>query len=154
MPLETLWNTRICVSRLDFLADSHFHSNYISSDALVGKMPHVDQCSPGTSAMTAAARPNGIWRMDTVGPTKTKSLHGFYHNTTWACFFLAMIVSPMAIMIVLQLSFLKFKSTGMQTLLGFMSFMEIPVCSTVTMLWLISARATAFREAHGIAQPV
>ncbi len=43
MPLETLWNTCKCVSGLDFLANSHFPRNYISSDAMVGKMPHVDR---------------------------------------------------------------------------------------------------------------
>jgi hypothetical protein len=40
-----------------------------------------------TSTLTAATRPYEIWHMDTFGPTKTKSLHGFYYNTTWKCGF-------------------------------------------------------------------
>jgi hypothetical protein len=82
MPLDTLWNTRKCVCGLDFLEDSHFPPNYISSDAMVGKMPHVDHCPPSTSAITAATRPNEIWHMDTFGLTKTRTLHGYQHNTT------------------------------------------------------------------------
>jgi hypothetical protein len=42
----------------------------------------LDDALLATSAMTAATRLDEIWHMDTFGPTKTKSLHGFYNTTT------------------------------------------------------------------------
>jgi hypothetical protein len=58
------------------------------------------------------------------------------------------IVSHTAI--ILPLSALKFKSAGMQTLLGFVSFMEIPACSAVTMLRSISLPVLFHFVKHGV----
>ena len=76
LPLATLWETRKCVSGLEFLKNSHFSRNYVSGDAMIGKMPHVDIPSSSNSTLTSPTCPNEVWHMDTFGPTKTRSLHG------------------------------------------------------------------------------
>jgi hypothetical protein len=106
------------VRGLDFLED--FHSNYISSDATVGKMPHVDRCPPSTSVITAATRPNesGIWtRLVRRRPDP----------------YMVIIIPPLGLVDIQaiasltvtapRLSLLKSKNTGMLILLGFASFM-------------------------------
>ena len=82
IPLATLWETRQCVRGLEFLRESHFPRNYVSSDVMVGKMTHVDMPK---STGTRPSRPNEVWHMDTLGPTKTRSAQGFYYNTTFTC---------------------------------------------------------------------
>ena len=82
IPLATLWQTRQCVRGLEFLSESHFPRNYVSSDVMVGKMTHVDIPK---STGTRPSRPNEVWHMDTLGPTQTRSAQGFYYNTTFTC---------------------------------------------------------------------
>ena len=89
-PLQTLWETRKVVTGLESLADAHFPRNYVSGDALVGKSTSSDQPS---STTTVASRPNEIWHVDTVGPTKTTSVHGYRYNTTFTCGFSGFVLS-------------------------------------------------------------
>ena len=47
---------------------------------MVGKMTHV---RVPKSTDNKASRPNEIWHMDTMGPSRTKSIQGFNYNTTF-----------------------------------------------------------------------
>ena len=89
-PLQTLWETRKVVTGLESLADSHFPRNYISGDVLIGKSKTADQ-PPSTG--TVPSRPNEVWHVDTVGPTKTVSVHGYRYNTTFTCGFSGYVLS-------------------------------------------------------------
>ena len=89
-PLQTLWDTRKVVTGLESLADSHFPRNYVSGDVHVGKSTKADQPS---STMTVPSRPNEVWHMDTVGPTKTTSVHGYRYNTTFTCGYSGYVLS-------------------------------------------------------------
>jgi hypothetical protein len=72
------------------LADSHFPRNYISADVRVGKSTVADQPSPTT---TVPSRPNEVWHMDTIGPTKTTSVHGYRDNTSFTCGYTGYVLS-------------------------------------------------------------
>jgi hypothetical protein len=89
-PLQTLWDTRKVVTGLESLADSHFPRNYISADVRIGKSTVADQ--PSTSD-TIPSRPNEVWHMDTIGPTKTTSVHGFRYNTSFTCGYTGYVLS-------------------------------------------------------------
>ena len=129
-PLQTLWDTRKVVTGLEFLADSHFPRNYVSGDVHVGKSTKADQPS---STMTVPSRPNEVWHMDTVGPTKTTSVHGYRYNTTFTCGYSIPAMFSRMVML-LRLKFQNFKSVGMPILRVFESFMENRVFSVVIML--------------------
>ncbi len=43
--------------------------------------------------MTVPTRPNEIWRMDTLGPTKTTSVHGYRYNTSFTCGYSGYVLS-------------------------------------------------------------
>ena len=81
-PLQTLGDPRKVVTGLETLADSHFPRNYVSADVRVGKSTVADQPS---QTDTVPSRPNEVWHMDTIGPTKTTSVHGFRYNTSFTC---------------------------------------------------------------------
>jgi hypothetical protein len=66
------------------LADSHFPRNYNSGDVLIVKSKTAHQ-PPSTG--TVPSRPNEVWHIDTVGPTKTVSVHGYWYNTFFTCGF-------------------------------------------------------------------
>ena len=89
-PLQTLWDTRKVVTGLESLADSHFPRNYVSADVRVGKSTVADQPSP---TATVPSRPNEVWHMDTIGPTKTTSLHGYRYNTSFTCGYTGYVLS-------------------------------------------------------------
>ena len=89
-PLQTLWETRKVVTGLESLSDSHFPRNYISGDVMIGKSKKADQ-PPSTG--TVPSRPNEVWHVDTVGPTKTVSVHGYRYNTTFTCGFSGYVLS-------------------------------------------------------------
>ena len=76
--------------RLESVADSQFPCNYISGDVVLGKSKTADQ-PPSTG--TLHARPNRVWHVDTVGPTKTVSVHGYRYNTSFTCGFFGYILS-------------------------------------------------------------
>jgi hypothetical protein len=89
-PLQTLWDTRKVVTGLESLADSHFPRNYVSGDVRIGKSTAADIPS---STLTVPSRPNEIWHMDTVGPTKTTSVHGYRYNTSFTCGYSGYVLS-------------------------------------------------------------
>ena len=89
-PLQTLWDTRKVVTGLETIADSHFPRNYISGDVMLGKSKTADQ--PGPTG-TVPSRANEVWHVDTVGPTKTASVHGYRYNTTFTCGFSGYVLS-------------------------------------------------------------
>ena len=39
------------------------------------------------------SRANEVWHVDTVGPTKTASVHGYRYNTTFTCGFSGYVLS-------------------------------------------------------------
>ena len=81
-PLATLWETRQVVHGLETLADAHFPRHFISDPERRGRMTHVDF---PTSTGHRASRCNEVWHMDTFGPTRTRSIQGYYHNTSFTC---------------------------------------------------------------------
>jgi hypothetical protein len=81
-PLQTFWVTRKVVTGLECLADFHFPRNYVLADVRVGKSTAADQPS---LTDTVPSRPNEVWHMDTIGPTKTASVHGYSYNTSFTC---------------------------------------------------------------------
>jgi hypothetical protein len=90
-PLQTLWDTRK-VTGLECLADSHFPRNYVSADVRVGKSTAANQPS---LTHTVPSRPNEVrvWHMDTIGPTKTTSVHGYRYNTSFTCGYSGYVLS-------------------------------------------------------------
>ena len=64
LPLATFsgWETvtRKCVRSLEFLENSHFPRNYVSGDAITGKMPDVNIPSSSKSTLPVRMK-SGIW---------------------------------------------------------------------------------------------
>ena len=81
-PLPTLWETRKVVRGLETLHDSHFPRNFVSDPERRGKMTNVERPS---STGHRASRCNEVWHMDTLGPTRNRSIQGYYHNTAFTC---------------------------------------------------------------------
>ena len=82
MSLETLRQTKNCVSGLDELSETRFPKNYISKDIKIGKMQHVDM--PKATG-TRADRPMAGIHWDTLGPTSTCSINGHKYCTILTC---------------------------------------------------------------------
>ena len=59
---------------LEFLADSHFPWKDMSADVRVGKSIQGGQPS-ATNTILSCLSPYEVWHMDTIGPTKTPSVH-------------------------------------------------------------------------------
>ena len=85
-PLATLWKTKNCVQGLESIQESHFPRNYVSEDAIIGKMTKANIPSmSSTAAGLKATRPNETYVMDTLGPTKHRSIEGYFYNTSFTC---------------------------------------------------------------------
>jgi hypothetical protein len=65
----------------------HFYNKRLSESRASEQNQEQPMGAGWTAYGTYATRPHEIWHMDTFGPTKTKSLYGFYYNTTWTCGF-------------------------------------------------------------------
>ncbi len=78
------------VTGLEPLADSHFTLNYVSVDVRDGKLPVAEQSSQRD---TVPSRPDEVWHMDTIGPTKTTSVQGCRYITSFTCGYTGYVLS-------------------------------------------------------------
>ncbi len=63
---------------------------YVSADVRVGKSTAAGQPS---LTDTVPSRPNEVWHMDTIGHTKTTSVHGYRYNTSFTCGYSGYVLS-------------------------------------------------------------
>ncbi len=78
------------VTGLEFLADSHFPLNYVSADVRDGKLPVAEQSSQRD---TVPSRPDEVWHMDIIGPTKTTSVQVCRYITSFTCGYTGYVLS-------------------------------------------------------------
>ncbi len=125
---------------LESLADSHFPRKYISADVRVDKSTVAYR--PSTTD-TVPPRPNEVWHMDTIGPTKTIGSATKHHSLMDILFYRTVMPH--------LLKFRTVRNAGMQIYLVFRELHGEPRifrCDNAPVN--VSRRATSFRETKGI----